>query len=87
MSKARDLFDKYQSCDDAVKEARQALESAMAARSVAVKVIVDTLGEGPFQWQGEMVKATKRQSKDDDGKVTGITFFFKSMGKSLQVIE
>ncbi len=87
MSKAKELFDKYQEAHESVLAARQALETAMSARSQTVKQIVDTLGEGPFQWQGEMVKATKRQSKDENGTVTGISHFFKSVGKSLQVIE
>jgi hypothetical protein len=83
---AKVLFQAYQETDDGVQAARKALESAMAERSAKVQAIVSKMGQGPFQWGGKVVKATKRDVKDDDGKVTSTTFFFKSIGDEVQTI-
>lgn len=82
----KDLFTVYQKHDDAVTSAREALETAISLRSDAVKEIIRVLGKGPFQWQGEVVKAVSRESKDDAGTVTKTTHFFKSMGSEVQEI-
>jgi hypothetical protein len=83
---AKALFTTYQECDDKVQAAKLALEQAMALRSTAVATIVKELGSGPFQWAGKVVKATKRDVKDDDEKVTSTTYFFKSIGDEVQTI-
>lgn len=80
------LFDAYQTADDLVEKLRKDLETAIANRSNAVQAIVKAKGVGPFQWKGEVLKATKRDSKDESGKVIGTTHFFKSMGSEVEQI-
>ena len=80
------LFTTYQGADNKVEAARLALESAMAERSTAVKAIKDSCGDGPFQWQGKMLKPFKRDTKDEAGNVVGTTFFFRELGGELDVI-
>jgi len=84
---AKELFKQYQETDDAVQAARKTLDEAMATRTSAVEKIVDALGKGPFQYGGKSIQAVKRTIKDDGGKVTGATWFFKTVGKEVQVID
>ena len=81
------LFEAYQSADDKVEAARAALDASMAERSSTVKVIKETLGDGPFQWRGKMMKPYKRDTKDEAGAVVGTTHFFRELGGELNVIE
>lgn len=81
------LFETYQTADDQVEGARAALDLAMAARSATVKVIKETLGDGPFQWHGHMLKPYKRDTKNEDGTVVGTTHFFRELGGELNVID
>jgi hypothetical protein len=87
VSNAKELFDSYQKTEDSVGRAREALEDAMRNRSVAVEKIVSALGKGPFQYGGRSLQAVKRAIKDEQGQVTGSTWFFKSLGSEIQVIE
>ena len=86
-SNAKVLFQNYQAKDDAVQAARKALESAMGERSAAVLAIQSSLGAGPFEWAGKVVKVAKRDMKDDEEKVTGTTYFFRGIGDSVQKID
>lgn len=82
------LFTAYQVEDDAVGACRKALDEAMARRSAAVKLIKESLGDGPFQWHGKMLKPFKRDIKSDDGNtVLGTTHFFRELGGELSVID
>jgi hypothetical protein len=87
MKNAKELFEKYQEADDAVQKARQTLDEAMDARTSEVEKIVQALGKGPFQFGGKSIQAVKRNSKDESGKVTGATWYFKTVGKEVQVID
>lgn len=89
MSKAdiKSLFVAYQASDDAVTAAKEALAAAMADRSVKVQAIQKAAGSGPFQWNGKTVKLTKRETKNDEGIATGVTYFFKSLGDEIMKIE
>ena len=87
---AKTLFLAYQKKDDQVQAARKALEVAMVERSACVEVIKKELGEGPFEWQGKVMKVSKRDVKEgegDDEKVTGTTFFFRGIVDSVQKVE
>lgn len=76
----KDMFTKYSAADDKVTAARAALDAAMAERTITVKTIVDTSGPGPYTFNGQTVKARKRDTKDDNGVVTGTTWFFYQIG-------
>lgn len=86
-SNAAELFDKYQQADDSVRDARLALDNAMAQRTLTVQAIVSAMGKGPFQFGGKSIQATSRSQKNDDGQVTGTTWFFKSIGSEVIVIK
>lgn len=88
MATKKELFAQYLEQDKGVDAARVALEKAMADRSNTVKSIQAQFGEGPYQLpSGELIKVSKRQSKDDTGAVTGTTWFFKTMGSKIDTIE
>ena len=81
------LFEAYEKYQLAVDTAEQAVEAAKVKRGLAVKAIIDALGQGPFQWRDEILTPTVRQSKDDDGKPIGEpTYFFRGKRKE-QTIE
>ena len=80
----KEAFARYAEADERVEKARQELEAAMASRSVIVKGILEKFGAGPFRFQGRLLKAQSRKSTDDDGNVTAMTFFFKSLGEEVQ---
>ena len=81
-----ELFTKYQQADDSVQAARLALDAAMAQRTLTVQSIVSALGKGPFQYGGKSIQAVSRSQKNDEGQVTGTTWFFKSIGNEVQII-
>ena len=83
---AAELFSKYQEADDAVQSARLALDNAMAQRTLSVQSIVSAMGKGPFQYNGKTIQAVSRSQKNDDGQITGTTWFFKSIGSEIIVV-
>ena len=86
-SNAAELFDKYQQADDSVRDARLALDNAMAQRTLTVQAIVSAMGKGPFQFGGKSIQATSRSQKDEAGQTTGTTWFFKSIGSEVIIIK
>jgi hypothetical protein len=83
------LFAEYQKLDDTVTKAKQTVIDGVIARSVAVKKIHEACGAGPFQFGGKTSTIVCRKGKDDDGNaIPGQeTWFFKSIGESVTVIE
>lgn len=84
---ASELFNNYQKADDSVQAARLALDNAMAQRTLMVQAIVSAMGKGPFQYGGKSIQAVSRSQKNDEGQVTGTTWFFKSIGTEVIVID
>ena len=84
---ASELFNNYQKADDSVQAARLALDNAMAQRTLTVQAIVSAMGKGPFQYGGKSIQAVSRSQKNDEGLVTGTTWFFKSIGTEVIVID
>jgi hypothetical protein len=84
---ASELFNNYQKADDSVQAARLALDNAMAQRTLTVQAIVSAMGKGPFQYGGKSIQAVSRSQKNDEGQVTGTTWFFKSIGTEVIVID
>ena len=84
---AAELFNNYQKADDSVQAARLALDNAMAQRTLTVQAIVSAMGKGPFQYGGKSIQAVSRSQKNDEGQVTGTTWFFKSIGPEVIVID
>ena len=84
---AAELFNNYQKADDSVQAARLALDNAMAQRTLTVQAIVSAMGKGPFQYGGKSIQAVSRSQKNDEGQVTGTTWFFKSIGTEVIVID
>ena len=84
---ASELFNNYQKADDSVQAARLALDNAMAQRTLTVQAIVSAMGKGPFQYGGKSIQAVSRSQKNDEGPVTGTTWFFKSIGTEVIVID
>ena len=81
-----ELFAAYQQADDDVQAARLALDNSMAQRTLTVQAIVSALGKGPFQYDGKSIQATSRSTKNEEGQITGTTWFFKSIGNEVIVI-
>ena len=78
------LIADYLDADQRLTEAREAYERAMAARTLTVKAIVDANGkDGLYTIGNAICKISKRDTKDDNGVVTGTTWFFKTVGDSL----
>jgi hypothetical protein len=44
-------------------------------------------GNGPFEFAGQVLAVTKRQTRDEAGEVTGTSFFFKSAGAQIQKVS
>lgn len=71
------LFEASYKADEKVEQARQALDAAINARSLAVKAIHDkTQHKGPFTYNGDEVKIVVRKS------ARGENWFFR--GKNEQ---
>lgn len=71
-------FQKYQSAHDAVEKAREALENALAARTVTVETIIEDHGKGPFKWQGMMLQGVIRKNEEAGTR----TAFFKNLAQN-----
>ena len=84
---AAELFNNYQKADDSVQAASLALDNAVAQRTLTVQAIVSAMGKGPFQYGGKSIQAVSRSQKNDEGQVTGTTWFFKSIGTEVIVID
>jgi hypothetical protein len=55
-----ELFKAYARADEAVAEAKKGVDTAIAARSDAVKAISDYAGKGPFGHGGDVLKVVSR---------------------------
>jgi hypothetical protein len=55
-----ELFKAYARADEAVAEAKKGVDTAIAARSDAVRAIADYAGKGPFGHGGDVLKVVSR---------------------------
>lgn len=72
----RNLFTQYEEKEDALNAAKSEVERCMNERSEVLQEIRDGFGEGPYNWNGNVVKIIKR----------GNTLFFRGKGQK-EVIE
>lgn len=81
------LVEAYNRSDEELTTIRQALETAIAKRTETVKAIVAAVGPGPHEFNGKVVKARKRDTKDEQGVVISTTWFFYSIGDEVQKLD
>jgi hypothetical protein len=84
----KELFVRYQKCEDAVTQAETNLQTAKDQRSMAVQQIAKKVGKGPFTWRGIKVRPSQYTHKNEEtGEVESITWSMKTMEKETTVIE
>lgn len=66
------MFGDYSKAHDRTLAAQKAAEDAKDAEGEFVKIIMESLGNGPFSYKGQVLTAIMRQNKDGSR-----TYFFK----------
>ena len=71
------LFNDYQEAADTLDAAREALAEVQTMLAKKVKAIYDSIGPGPFSWQGRRIQIRKRKG----------TYFMTQLSSDVEEID
>lgn len=80
----RALFEKYAAADKALEAAKAKLAEVTQKRSDVAKEIYESMGKGPFKFNGDTLTITRKGGKNDPDEAT--YFFRRQRDESVEEI-